>query len=447
MRPNVNCGTYARIRELCLQLTTAREENKAQHLLGLLATHEQIIAFDSKPITLAYIASILLRKLPAKQIILATGESVSGKKRVRESLAPGSTGRGIVALCSDAMSEGVNLQQASAVVHLDMPSVVRIAEQRVGRVDRMDSPHRSIEAWWPEDTEEFALRRDDRFIERYETVESLLGSNMPLPPEMSTGASGRAVLKAKDLVQEYEREAANASWDGVQDAFAPVRELVEGGGALVDVDTYRHYRGVTARVVSRVSLVKATRRWAFFCIGGTRIGAPHWVFIDPEEGEPQTQIREVVDALRRHLGPQAQSLAFDDIAGRELDRMLEKLAHSERLLLPRRKRRALEEMEYVLGHYQTDTRHPLTDVQRLKLNQILSVFGGEYRTLSVDWDGVAESWLELVRPVWYDGLRRRKRSRPLTLKDIRSELLGGQTSRYRGRDPGVRKRRGVATHR
>src|SRR5437667_351043 len=58
----------------------------------------------------------------------------------------GSTASGVVALCSESMAEGYNLQRASAVVHLDMPSVVRTAEQRVGRVDRLDSPHVAIDA-------------------------------------------------------------------------------------------------------------------------------------------------------------------------------------------------------------------------------------------------------------------------------------------------------------
>lgn len=51
-----------------------------------------------------------------------------------------------IGLCSDRLSEGENLQQAACVVRLDMPSLARIAEQRVGRVDRMDDPHREIEA-------------------------------------------------------------------------------------------------------------------------------------------------------------------------------------------------------------------------------------------------------------------------------------------------------------
>jgi hypothetical protein len=98
---------------------------------------------------------------------------------------------------------GVNLQEASAVVHLDMPSVVRIAEQRVGRVDRMDSPHASIQVWWPQDAKEFALRSDERFLERYATVESLLGSNMPLPEALGGSGGGEhgAVVSAKAMIR------------------------------------------------------------------------------------------------------------------------------------------------------------------------------------------------------------------------------------------------------
>jgi hypothetical protein len=40
-----------------------------------------------------------------------------------------------------------------------------------------------------------------------------------------------------------------------------------------------------------------------------------------------------------------------------------------------------------------------------------------------DWDEVAGRWLDVIRPVWFEMLTQRKRSRPLLLKDIRNELL------------------------
>lgn len=412
---------YERILHLARSLSTERETIKAQQILGLLEEHEQIVAFDSRPITLAFIAGILGTKLKDSQIIVATGESAAGKKRVRAALAPGSDSKGIVALCSDAMSEGVNLQQASAVIHLDMPSVVRIAEQRVGRVDRMDSPHKRIEAYWPEDAQEFRLRRDERFIERYETVESLLGSNLPLPSEL-TGSD--EVIDSAKLAKEYDEGRSDSEWDGVQDAFAPVRELVVGKNALVAPDTYEHYRHVTARVVSRVSIVGAETPWAFFCVSGTRIGAPHWVFVQHGGTQPITQLKEIVNELRQRLTSETRNLHFDDRAAKQLDDMLNQLAAIERRLLPRRKQRALEEMQAVLGEYSAAALRVRDQETHERLDRVLSVFDEKYRGHGVDWDSLAERWLDLVRPAWYSRLLARKRLRPLTLKEIRGDLLG-----------------------
>ncbi len=38
--------------------------------------------------------------------------------------------------------------------------------------------------------------------------------------------------------------------------------------------------------------------------------------------------------------------------------------------------------------------------------------------------GMAERWLDLIRPVWYQALQERRRRRPLRLADLRPHLLG-----------------------
>jgi hypothetical protein len=82
--------TYERILRLAHSLSTDREGIKARMLLSLLGNHEQVLAFDSRPITLAYMAHILEGKIGRDQIILATGESPAGKKRAVAAMAPGS---------------------------------------------------------------------------------------------------------------------------------------------------------------------------------------------------------------------------------------------------------------------------------------------------------------------------------------------------------------------
>jgi superfamily II DNA or RNA helicase len=58
-----------------------------------------------------------------------------------------------VLVCSDAASEGLNLQAASAVVNVDMPWNPAKVEQRIGRVDRIGQTAdvvRVINVWYPE---------------------------------------------------------------------------------------------------------------------------------------------------------------------------------------------------------------------------------------------------------------------------------------------------------
>ena len=414
-------GLYTEILSLARELSAEREATKGQVLLNLLEDHAQIVAFDRSPITLAFLRQMLIRNLGPKRIILATGESTTGKREATKALAPGSTEQGIVALCSDAMSEGLNLQQASAIVHLDMPTVLRVAEQRVGRVDRMDSPHTTIEAWWPDDAEEFALRADERFLERYETVNTLLGSNLPLPPEMSFTES--RTVRTPELIAEYEQSGEDKTWDGLQDAFAPVRSLIESSTALVPENVYSHYRDSKARVVARVSVVSAKDLWAFFCVSGSKIGAPHWILLEGGQQQPLTRLGHIEQSLRGKLNSSTENLDFDDRAADALETMLARLANAERRLLPSKKQRAIEEMEYVLRRYEKMAGEMKTGNLVDRIRNVLAIFDPKYRGKGIDWNTISEKWLDLVRPVWYARLTATRRKRPLRLKDIRRDLL------------------------
>ena len=70
-------------------------------------------------------------------------------------------------IATDLLSEGVNLQDAAVVVHLDLPWTAATLEQRVGRVARMGSPHREIfiYAVTPPATSEHLLKAE-RIIRR-----------------------------------------------------------------------------------------------------------------------------------------------------------------------------------------------------------------------------------------------------------------------------------------
>lgn len=410
---------YKKIAELAGELSDGRESTKAALLKRLLASHSLVLAFDSRPISLALIRRDLGKD--GVPVLLAWGDAGSDREELLSAFGPGSASKGIIGLCSDSLAEGVNLQQAAAVVHLDMPSVVRIAEQRVGRVDRLDSPHASIEAWWPLDSPEFALKSDDRLIERFETVERLIGSNLPLPEHLQLENPEQATpVDVRELIRELD-EASLKPWDGIDDAFSPVRDLVSGPDALVSPEIYERYRVVTEKVMSRVSLVSAAVPWGFFCLRAGSLGAPRWILFSTEASSPETDLSRVASELRLRLTSNIENLKFDERAVYLLGRFLERLPLVERKLLSKRKQRAIVQL-VELARRLYALRKKTGDVADSDfLERLLDVLDNPKSELLPDWGEVASRWLDVIRPVWFEKLKER-RSRPLLLKDIQRNL-------------------------
>ena len=415
---------YQKIVKLTTSITVGREARKAHLLTALSQKYSHILAFDSRPITLAYLRMLLKKNELESRILVATGDTQSDRRDLLKSFSPKSNdATPTIGLCSDSVSEGVNLQRAQAIVHLDMPSVVRIAEQRSGRIDRLDSPHQTIHAWWPDDAKEFALRQDERFIERYETVDNLLGANMPLPEAIR---QSKRAYTARDAIREY--ETTGDSWDGIEDAFSPVRALVSGNSALIREKTYLEYINVKARVISRVSLVSATQPWAFFCTTDTS-RVPRWIFLKDITSDPETDLLTISEHLRQRLGPDVEDLReISPSSERIMAEFLNRLSSAERRLLSRRKRRALDEMEKVIEAFQQSAilRENQNEVDTL--SALLQVLKDPGAGIQPDWEELAARWLDLIRPVWYEKLQAGGRTRPLLLKDIRKDLIGAEAS-------------------
>ncbi|MDH5492600.1 MAG: helicase-related protein, partial [Myxococcales bacterium] len=403
---------YEAIDAQAAKLSDRRERARIELLERLWETHGLVLAFDSRPISLALLAERL--GAHGDGVLLATGSSKEQERaKVNERFALGSATRSAIALCSDAMSEGLNLQASSVIVHLDMPSVIRVAEQRIGRIDRMDSSHARIQVYWPRDAEEFALRQDERFLARHELVAGLLGANIELPQEIGT-----AVVDHRSLMQEEPAEAALE----LEDAFTPIRALVQGPNAVIPEAIYEQMRGSEAKVVSAVSVVRARAPWAFFALRATERSTPRWALIDPTLPRPLATLDEIADALRQRLGSQTEDLDLDDRAAQLLERFVGQLERSERLLLPPKKRRALKEMEFLLEHYLRDSKRPLDAATRELLENLLATAKGEPQTPYADPRDIAQCWLELIRPRWHRHLLDRRRRGMVLLRDLRRSL-------------------------
>jgi len=94
------------------------------------------------------------------------------KMEVRKALDEGKIS---VLVCSEAASEGLNLQAASAVVNVDMPWNPAKVEQRIGRVDRLGQQADRVlvrNVWYPESIEAEMYRR---LFERGEVYKLVVG--------------------------------------------------------------------------------------------------------------------------------------------------------------------------------------------------------------------------------------------------------------------------------
>ena len=422
--------TYRDILRQAEHISDHRREANARYLVDLLERHERIIAFDSHLISL-YALSAALAGREDVEVVTVTGEGgMAPRRRFSRKFALGAEGRRVIGLCSDALAEGLNLQGASAVVHLDLPSVIRVLEQRVGRVDRMDSPHRAIEVHWPDEPPEFSLGSDERLLWRLQEVEDLLGSNVPLPEELRDALSGTGEpVPVREVIDAVERgEVQPVARLTLSDAFAPVRALVQGRRALVPDDVYEALRRSEARVLSAVAVVRARRPWVFLAIGAADRGVPRWTLVDLSgEGKtppaPLRSLDAVAEALRARLAEEGADADFDRNATELLREAIEVVSGAEVTLLPRRKRRALDEMRRVLMRYRADARKADDGERVAVVDGLLALADPVRRTGDVALDRLAEWWLELVRPVWYAFLVSRRGRKPALLRSIRKTLI------------------------
>jgi hypothetical protein len=180
-------------------------------------------------------------------------------------------------------------------------------------------------------------------------------------------------------------------------------------------------------VLSRVSIVRSGSPWAFFSLAGGSFRAPHWVLFRGLAGTPLTELAAICDELRTRLSADVNDLPLSPSSAELLVRFVQRLGDAERSLLPRRKQRALDEMSEVVDHFAhvaAQRQDQLALGQYEAIRRALRERGDEVQP---DWDDVASRWLDLIRPVWYERLKQ-KRRRPLLLKDIRDDLENSEAT-------------------
>ncbi len=195
---------------------------RAQRLREIRVRHraEKVVAFTQYADT----ARALFREMrrdPGVAVLTARGASVAGgalsRREAIERFAPRASGvrgprdieRIDLLLATDLLSEGVNLHDASVVVHLDLPWTPARMEQRVGRSRRMGAMHArtTVYAMQPPASSESLLRVEQRLRAKLDTASSLLGAHEDILPRTAiqacrAGGVGGAAISDDEAARE-----------------------------------------------------------------------------------------------------------------------------------------------------------------------------------------------------------------------------------------------------
>jgi hypothetical protein len=115
-------------------------------------------------------------------------------------------------ITTDLLSEGLNLQEASVIVHLDLPWNPARLEQRVGRARRLGSRHEVVTVYTlaPPASAVRLLRIEARLETKLQIARKAIGASAPLLPMSTTGCDAREITGSADALGAT--EAALRRW-------------------------------------------------------------------------------------------------------------------------------------------------------------------------------------------------------------------------------------------
>ena len=200
----------AAVRSLVEDLEDASDPDRqrAAHLIALRTRHPgaKIVAFTQYAETVNALFR-LLRIEAGIAAMTADGGRVAGGALTRaETLArfaphaqgavpPGRAHRIDMLITTDLLSEGVNLQDASVVVHLDLPWTPARLEQRVGRVARIGSAHERVFVYvmLPPASSERIVGVEQRLRDKLRAATRAVGVVGTILPSLVSSAEGQCV--------------------------------------------------------------------------------------------------------------------------------------------------------------------------------------------------------------------------------------------------------------
>jgi superfamily II DNA or RNA helicase len=216
-----------------LERVTRLRELRANH------PNERIVAFSQFDQTVTALYRLIAGDGRVSALTAAGGRVAGGRlSRVevlarfapRASLAPAPPAAEVIdlLLTTDLLSEGVNLHDASVVVHLDLPWTAARLEQRVGRVRRIGSRHDrvAVYAMAPPASAEALLAVEQRLLHKARVGGASIGAMEVALPSV-VGADAVPTASTADIAEQIHQMLRG--WRGNLDQLSGVPAIATIG--------------------------------------------------------------------------------------------------------------------------------------------------------------------------------------------------------------------------
>ena len=202
--------------------------------------------------TAEYVAEALKKALPRAAVAPVTGMLAPEERENRVDQLSQEQQR--VLVCTDCLSEGINLQKAfNAVLHYDLSWNPTRHEQREGRVDRFGQPFRQVKVitYYGEDNpiDGYVL---DVLLRKHESIRKALGISVPFPEDSDKVM--QAILQGLLLKggRKRQEETASLFLPGMEDFFNPEKKRLEQEWEALAAKEQKRSRTVFAQQTIKV---------------------------------------------------------------------------------------------------------------------------------------------------------------------------------------------------
>ncbi|GBC93959.1 RNA polymerase-associated protein RapA [bacterium HR15] len=306
----VKCDVQADIdalESLLAELDKLQPQNDAKlnTLIQLLSGKlwgEKVLIFSYYKDTARMLYRELKRRLPSVEIALVDSDvKMEDRRRIVQRFSPRSNRYTLqpgereiqILIATDALSEGQNLQDARIVVNYDLHwNPVRMV-QRIGRIDRIGSPHNTIEVYnfIPEDALESLLGLMQRLLDKLGQINRTVGLDESVlgeaPNPMDFNTLKRIAAGEDAVLEELEQEG----------------ELSIGEFLMEDLMNYLKELG--EEHLGRIPLGRGTAKYAssieqrgfFAAFRHTRTERHYWLF-QRADGSLETAQLHAIRAIR-----------------------------------------------------------------------------------------------------------------------------------------------------